>query len=73
MVIIKQESLLGISLNPKNPLILSLSGCIRGEKTQIGVIFRVFGIKGNRQKYHLDIPLFIMLRLKDMMAILLTI
>jgi hypothetical protein len=43
------------------------------KKSQISVFFRGFGIKGNRQKYQLEIPLFIMLRLKDMMAILLTI
>jgi hypothetical protein len=44
-----------------------------GKKSQIPVFFRGFGIKGNRQQYHSEIPLFIMLRLKDIMAILLTI
>jgi hypothetical protein len=52
---------------------MSIYLLIRGEKTQIWVIFRGFGIKGNRHKYHLKIPLFNMLRLKDIMAILLTI
>ena len=32
------------------------------------MIFRGFGIKGNRHKYHSEIPLFIMLRLKDIMV-----
>jgi hypothetical protein len=49
------------------------------KKTQIWVIFSGFGIKGNiilitkNTNQKLKLPLFIVLRLKDIMAILLTI
>jgi hypothetical protein len=75
------EDVIGIDKCPKKSEKILVSSSfvdftyllIGGKKSQISVFFRGFGIKGNRQKYQIEIPLFIMLHLKDMMAILLTI